>query len=116
MKRDKNSAEVRGAFVARILGTMISIIGIVAFGYLAIRIPNPYFLFSLAMCAVVLVWRLVPKDWLVISVAIGSGLLATIGIVGGIAQRSPLLIVIGLLCSLGLIAPFRNRKARDAEL
>jgi len=94
--------------MAKIFSVAISVIGVLFFGYLVAKTPNAYFLFSIALSLCLLSWRLVPKTWLGASVGVGSGILGVIGVVGGIAQRSPVLIVLGLLCCVGIIAPFKH--------
>jgi len=97
----------------RALGIILSCTAVLLFAYLlAFRIRSFYVLFSLALSATALTARVAPEARRSRLLAVDSGILALVGVVGGVANRDPVLLAIGLLSSLGMLAPFMERRRR----
>ncbi|MGH7778991.1 MAG: hypothetical protein ACREQR_04095 [Candidatus Binataceae bacterium] len=91
------------------VGVAFSLSGIGLFLYLLAATHNVFIPFSATLCAVVLWWRMVPKERRAIPIGVGSGILAFVGVVEGVAIRSWPMILIGLVCGIGIIVPFKER-------
>jgi hypothetical protein len=100
--------------VVKGVGLVFSLTGIGLFVYLLAATRYVFIPFSATLCLMVLWWSLMPQERRAIPIGVGSGILALVGVVEGVAIRSWPMILIGLICGIGIIVPFKERRGTHA--